>query len=773
MDSLSGSIKKIIYYKEDTGYTVASFLISDKDLNFVIEKTSSLNDSIIIVGSMPRKPIEDEEYKLTGEFVTHSTYGMQFKFNKVERCGLDTSVGIINYLSSDIFPGIGQKKALMICTKLGNDCLTKIKKDPFVLDKLKLTNKEKDIIIKGITVDKEIENTLVFLMNNYVTLETSNKIINSLKKNNFNNYIDEIKKNPYMLISIVERFGFKKADSLALSIGIKKDSEVRVKALLQYVLNELLNSTGDSYVLYDDFYHHVNKVVDNELDINIFNKYLYEEHDAKHLYVEESTKRIFNYYSYLNEIDLAKSLSHLLKNNNIEKYSTKNIDECFNQIEKQFDINYNKEQVIAIKKAFTEPIVIITGGPGTGKTTIIHAILQIYFKLNNDNNNLIDKIALLAPTGRASRRLNEATSMPSSTIHRFLGYDGYSFEYNKYNKTSARLIIVDEASMMDTDLASTLITSMNDYARIIIVGDVDQLPSVGPGQVLKDLIDSKEITTVRLTKIHRQAENSSIIKLAHSINEGIIPEDILEKLDDRTFINIKNTSLLQGVVDVYDKALKSGIKINDLQILIPMYKVGCGINDVNLAIQDLVNPINDLGEYKTGLKRFRINDKVIQLINRTDKQIMNGDIGYIKNFLYKKDSDIINGLVVSFDLLQVEYTIEELEELSLAYAISIHKSQGSEFKCVIIPFDSHHFIMLEKKLIYTAITRCKEKLIMMGDINVLKRGITKIKNDRNTILKEHFIDSFNPKGISIKEYLNKIDNKTEEINDIEFEEIDL
>ena len=262
----------------------------------------------------------------------------------------------------------------------------------------------------------------------------------------------------------------------------------------------------------------------------------------------------------------------------------------------------------------------------------------MYFNLNNDNEALADYIALLAPTGKAAKRLKESTSMPTMTIHKFLGYMGGNiFTASKYNKTMAKLIIIDEASMMDLPLASRLVTSMQDDARLIIVGDVDQLPSVGPGQVLKDLIDSKEIKTIRLTKIHRQAEDSSIIKLAHNINEGILPETILDKLNDRVFISTDNDHIASLITDATSRFINKGYDIKkDIQILIPMYKGDCGINEINARIQDIVNPKDeDTEEIKHYGRIFRVGDKVIQLVNRAEKGIMNGDVGYIEAFFHK------------------------------------------------------------------------------------------------------------------------------------------
>ena len=482
--------------------------------------------------------------------------------------------------------------------------------------------------------------------------------------------------------------------------------------------------------------------------MDVYDKVLEILSSNKKIYIDIN-KNIFDYKMYIQELELAVELSKILKgkrdlHQKMIKYDESDIYKNYYKIKNHSHLEFSKEQENAILSAFTEPIIIITGGPGTGKTTIVKAIIEMYLKLNKDNTTVADYIALLAPTGKAAKRLKESTQLPSMTIHKYLGYmGGNSFTYSKYNKTAAKLIIVDEASMMDLPLASRLITSMQDDARIIIVGDVDQLPSVGPGQVLKDLIDSREIKTIRLTKIHRQAENSSIIKLAHNINEGILPENILDKLNDRVFIATDNSHLSSILVDATSRYISRGYDIKkDLQILIPMYKGDCGINEINSKIQDLVNPLKDENEQiKHYGQVFRENDKVIQLVNRAEKGIMNGDVGYIHSFIYK-DLKII-GLRIAFDQNIIEYSIEELEDLSLAYAISVHKAQGGEFDIVIMPISSKHFVMLKRKLIYTAITRAKKILILIGDVQIMQQGIRKIENNRKTILKNKLIEYIN------------------------------
>ena len=755
MDKLEGMIERVLFHNKENGYTVASFLIDFNKIPISVKKAKIMGNKTTVVGVFDRMPVEEEEYILEGDFVKDPKFGLQFKFSSFKRKDFESPYGIINYLSSDLFPGVGLKAATQVVEALGIEALAKIKKDPNCLDKIDISLKQKTVIKTGVIKDDTAQNAIIFLLNHGVTIDMANKIINVLEGLNV---IDIVKENPYILIDKVERFGFKKADALASSLGIPKTAICRLKALLCFCLKEVLYSSGNSYINKNDLYIAVNKYTGEEIEKVKYQDVLNMLFSEKKIHIDE-LNNIYDYSNYIAEVDLAKELASLLKDersvDGIKKYDSDEIEKIFTKIKKESHIEFSKEQEEAILMAFTEPIVIITGGPGTGKTTIVHAILKMYLRLNGDNSTLAESIALLAPTGRAAKRLKESTNMNASTIHKFLGYQGENyFEYSKTNKTSARLIIVDEASMMDLPLASRLITSMHDDARLIIVGDVDQLPSVGPGQVLKDLIDSKEIKTVRLTKIHRQAEDSSIIKLAHNVNEGILPENILEKLSDRNFIATSSEALPSMVVDLYQKAIDKGKSIKDTQVLIPMYKGESGINEINNRIQDSINPLTELGELKHLNRVFRINDKVIQLVNRAEKGIMNGDIGYIVSFIRK--NDLLSGVEVNFDTHKVSYTLEELDDLTLAYAISIHKSQGSEFDLVIMPFTNQYYIMLKRKLIYTAITRAKKTLLLIGDPSAMQYGIRRIEIERRTILKEELKKYLH--ATSIKDELKKYES---------------
>ena len=757
---LNGTIARINYYNQDSGYTVALFELDYKKKDVLAAKNKIIGNNITVVGFFDRAVYEGEEYELEGDYVKDKNYGLQFKFTKFARKAIDNAYGIVAYLSSDLFPGIGIKIAKMVVEKLGVDAIELIKHNPDVLNEIAITPKQRSIIYSGILSDKNNQEAVIFLLDHGITIDMANKIIIKFGSD----VIEELKTNPYILMDKLDRFGFKKNDQFALKLGIPKNSKLRLKALTCYMLKELIYNSGNSYVTKTTLYERIREYILEEIAHEDFVSVLKTLEEEKKIYMPNDND-VFDYQLYIQETDLAKEIVKLLKGernpeHKMASYDQNTINDIYEEIEKESSIKFNEEQKNAITSAFSEPIVIVTGGPGTGKSTIVHAIIKMYLKLNKDSSALINEIAILAPTGRAAKRLKETTGMDSSTIHRFLGYiGGDKFTYNKYNKTTARLIIVDESSMMDLPLAYRLLTSMHDDARLIVVGDVDQLPAVGPGQVLKDLIDTREIKTIRLNKIHRQAENSTIIKLAHSINEGYVPENILEKFSDRTFIPTDNDHLANMLVDLVGMAVRKGKDIKkDIQVLIPMYKGDVGINEINTRIQNLINPLTDEGEIKHLGMSFRINDKVIQLVNRADKGVMNGDIGVIERFKYKNLK--INGVTVLFDSGYVEYNLDEIEDLSLAYAISIHKAQGSEFDLVIMPISTKYYIMLKRKLIYTGVTRAKNSLILIGDVKALQMGIMQIEHNRKTILKDKIIEYLHNGLNEEKPNLNIIDDES-------------
>lgn len=766
---LNATIQRVNFYNAENGYSVVLVSLNKNQFTLLKKSGNLIGNKLVVVGVFDRQPVLDEEYTFIGEFVRDPNYGLQFKFESFNRISLNSPEALVQYLSSDLFPGIGIVTAKNIVNCLGTEAIDLILKDKNVLKEVGVKPKNIDVIYETILNNKNSQDTMLFFINHGITMDMCHKIINTLGSN----AVAIVKEQPYILMEKIERFSFIKNDALALKMGIAKNSKTRLLALISYVLKDSLYQSGNSYITKQDLFISTNRFLkDTTIELDFFLEVLDELKNNKIIF-ESLEGLVFDYNLYYKENTLADLITRKLTTVKL-KHSKNAIEKAFKETQEKMDIELSDLQQTAVKKAFTEPIVIITGGPGTGKTTIVRAILNMYVALHKNNSNVLEGVALLAPTGKASKRLVELTNFHAQTIHKYLGYTGNnSFEFGKDNQRDSKLVIIDESSMMDLPLAYQLFSALKTDTQIIIVGDVDQLPSVGPGQVLKDLIDSKEITTIRLNKIHRQAADSKIIQLAHNANEGLIPENFVSKFSDRIFIPCNKENILPLIKEWVTQAINRGKSLNkDIQILAPMYRCKNGINELNVKLQNISNPLNDQEEIKYLGQSFRVNDKVIQLVNRHEKKVMNGDIGIIDSFTYKNGE--ISGLTVQYDFGGVDYTLEELEDLKHAYAISVHKSQGSEFDIVILPLTNDYFYMFKRKLIYTAITRAKKMLVLIGDAMSFKRGIGLIENNRNTILKTLICDKISSKDIKINDSesafttLGEIEVNLEEISPYDF-----
>lgn len=730
MDKIVGSINKIMYYNEDNGYAIVRLKLDyKKEVN---QKYQNIlfNNVVAVLSSFDRKPFEDEEYEFEGELET-SKYGYQFRASSFNRINIVSQEGVVTYLSSEIFPGVGVSAATKIYNALGDDALNKIISDRSLLDNVNITEKQKNTVYENLVINYKKEKDLISLLNFGIGLKIAVRIINTLGDDALN----EVLKNPYQLIDKVEGIAFTRADEIAKKIGIKKDDELRLKSLIHYILSTNIYSTGNIYFSFDELRDKFNQVVQQDdivLGTEKFLDLLHELVKDKKIIIED--KNVYDYHLYFDEISLAKSIVQFMNNTKMD-YNIKKLDYAINEAMNSNNIEYSDKQIQAIKTSLEQPVTIITGGPGTGKSTVIKGIVDAYCSLFKNQELIRQEVYLLAPTGRASKRLKEVTLHHNAfTIHKFLGYQGNGY-FTALNEpiTNTKLIIVDEFSMVDLSIATILFKCIAPNTKIVIVGDVDQLPAVGAGDVLRDLIECKEISTIKLDKIHRQASDSTIVKLAHEINEGYLPYSIIEKQKDRNFISCDDDRINEIIKQVVQQGIDSGMNlIKDIQVLVPMYKGINGIDAINLKLQDAFNPTSKEIVYNG--KRFRENDKVIQLVNRQEKKVMNGDIGYII-YMNKKDNHI-DSIDVMYDFGVVHYDKDELDDISLGYAISIHKAQGSEFKLVIAPFSFKYYIMLKRKLIYTAITRAKNYLIMIGNIEALKRGINEIEEKRKTTLQK-------------------------------------
>lgn len=751
-EKLYGIINKVVYYNKDNGFGVISLKMNFSNKEMSKYKDILYSNIITVTCLFDRQPIQDEKYTFIGEFV-ESKYGIQLKAESFIRKKQNSLESVVIYLSSDLFPGIGKVAATNIYNALGEECLEKIKNNKEVLDSVPGLNEvQKDTIYGGICLNSAKEEMVLELTELGLSLSLINRIINQLQEK----AVDVVKNNPYDLIDRVEGIGFIKADKIAKGLGVKDDDPIRLKAVTKFYLNKYTYETGDSYIEKNLLVESILNELNKENEVISKDKYL-EVLDNLVLngdvYVDDDNN-IYDMNIYYSENTVASKIAELLKNETID-IDDNEILNIIEKLEDKNEITYNEKQKEAIKYALKENVVIITGGPGTGKSTVIKGIVDalIFYKSRFVSDDLIrSDIALLAPTGRASKRLNEVTGLHAQTIHRFLGYQGKNnFACGPENIVPNGIIIIDEMSMVDILLAARLLSSLKSDCKLIMVGDSDQLPSVAPGDVLCNLIESREIKTIKLDQIHRQAESSTIVQLANCINSGTLPENLLERQKDRNFIKLTDNIIIDNIITVIKQAISKGMNLlKEIQILVPMYKGDNGIDAINDNIQKVFNPLIDYELSYMG-KKFRVNDKVIQLVNRSDKGVMNGDIGYVISLDIEKDE--VHGLTVLYDFGPVDYEKEEIDDLNLAYAISIHKSQGSEFKTVIIPFTMKYFIMLKKKLLYTAVTRAKEFLIMLGSTEAIKLCTNRIEQKRKTKLVEKIKMQFDQKVLTPYDFM--------------------
>lgn len=713
-----------------------NYIFEANDSLYKVVKAETLEGSdISLVGYFPNL-ILNLAYEFEGEMILHPKFGGQFKVKTFKRLDVDNKEGIVEYLSSDLFKGIGEKTAEKIYEQLGNDAIKKIIEDKSVLKKIKGFNDEKiESLYQALLKNENVEKIFVELYNYGLTPTMVNKLYSKYE----NKTLEVVKNNPYRLIYEVEGFGFIKTDKLAIDFGFSYNDKIRIEEGILYTLINVCGKNGFSFLTDTQLINSSLKLLnngiseDNLITLNEINTSLLSLLDKNRIVYEEN--RYYPISLYNAEVDLAKRIVSI--NTTTDKiYSTDRIIDVMRDVELTYNIEYTQSQKKAIISTINSKVSIITGGPGTGKTTLVKGVLNILAVLSGHSitdDKFRNRLLLVAPTGRAAKRLGSSCNVEASTIHKALGYNySLEFEYNEDNKLNNDIIIIDEFSMVDVVLASNLFKAIKDNAKVIIVGDSNQLPSVAPGNVLNDLIESGVVETSVLTDIMRQDSMSDIIKLSTQINNQRIDMSIFNKKDNRElyFYNDDSNGALDKILIFTEAFLNGGGNIlTDLQILIPMYNGICGINEVNKRIQSKFNLSEEM--IVRGEKVFKKNDKVLQLQNNPELQIMNGDIGYIKDILKTDEMDY---LYIDFDGLMVKYPASELENLTLAYAISIHKSQGSEYDNVILPILPSYYTMLKRKLIYTAVTRAKKKLIVIGSMNSLLDAIKRADDLRQTTL---------------------------------------
>lgn len=663
----------------------------------------------------------------TGNWIKHKQYGKQFQAEKLELIAPDSLAGIEKYLASGIIKGIGPATAKKLIDQFGSKIFAIIEQTPQQLSKIPGFGPKKiNSIARSWQDNKVVKDIIIFLQEYGIGTTRAIKIFKCYG----NNAIEKIKNNPYQLINDIRGIGFKIADDLALAIGVQLDSIIRLRAGIEFILQEMTGS-GSCAIKLAELSIEASKIL--EIEQESIEQAIEELISDEEIIIEiiDNDEHVFLKKLYQAECSVVNNiirLQHSPANWLKDLDPVSSIAWC----ETNANMLLAPQQKKAISRALSSKICIITGGPGVGKTTILNLVIRALKKFTGI------KISLCSPTGRAAKRLQEATNFPATTIHRLLEYSGsdHGFKKNSGDKLKCKFLVVDECSMIDLLLFNSLLEAIDDDCGLLLVGDADQLPAVGPGNVLSDLIQSNTLATVKLDQIFRQGKNSEIIQNAHMINKGYIPkfENKTDELTDFYFIECKDpdeatAKLKKILLERIPQRFKLDPKYH-VQVLTPMRKGQFGVANLNVLLQtELNNQKEKITKYGNN---FSVGDKVMQLCNNYDKEVYNGDIGYVIQL------DLENQIVtVDFDQQAISYDFSELDELTLAYAVTIHKSQGSEYPALILPLFMQHYPMLERNLIYTGITRGKQLVIVLGEKKAIAMAVKTVKaKTRITNLKD-------------------------------------
>ena len=707
MEHLQGIVDRITYQNAETGYTVAR-----------IRPEGRSAAPVTVVGeTLSLKP--GESLLLEGDWATHPQYGKQFKISSYRTVHPSTVEGIRRYLGSGLIKGVGPVTARRIVEHFGPDALDVIEEDPKRLVEVGgLGAKRAEMIVRAWQEQREIHDVMLFLQSHDVGTGHAVKIWKTYGEE----AIPAIQDNPYRLSTDIWGIGFLTADRIARKLGVEPHSEKRILAGIRHVLESSADDGGHVYLPLNDLTSACAETLDVPTDL--VEPGVDALRAAEDIVVEAD--RAYIPGLYYAEKGTATRLRQLAS---IQRIETGDVAREIEAIERRIEVTFASLQKMALEKALSNSLLILTGGPGTGKTTTIQGLIALFEARSK-------RVALAAPTGRAAKRMSEATGREAKTIHRLLEFSPreMTFKRDFGRPLEIDALIVDEISMVDVVLMNSLMRAVPISASVVLVGDVDQLPSVGPGSVLRDTIDSGVVETVELTEIFRQARQSLIVTNAHAINAGEVPDTENARDADFFFIEAEDPDrVVETICDLCTERLPRAYgydPLDDIQVLTPMYRGETGANNLNSVLQQVLNPEGH--ELERSALRLRVGDKVMQVRNNYDKDVFNGDIGRVR------DIDTVNQTVsVAYPDRTVAYDYADLDEIVLAYAVSVHKSQGSEYRAVVLPLTTQHYVMLQRNLLYTAVTRAREFVVIVGSRKALRIAVRNNRvGERHTSLVE-------------------------------------
>lgn len=708
MEYIKGKFKKTIYESNGgNGYKIGLIRVKEASDNL---KEELVNHTVTFTGYFYDLVI-DENYVFQGSYIENAKYGYQFQVSSYEHVQPEGRDAIVDFLSSSLVKGCGEKTANDIVNVLGDDALNKIKEDKSCLMLVpKMTEKKMENIYNSVRKYENSDEIIIYLTKLGFTMKDAMKLLNSYGLS-IKSVLEE---NVYTLIDDID---FKTLDKVYFNLHDSTD-ENRIEACIIEAMKELSFDAGDTYSYKDEIREKLSSF-DVVLSSEEFDERMTILMKRREVRIENDM--YFLYGNFKMELSIADALFEI---NSRPVSKIPNLDARIDKFSEANQMNYNTDQKRAIAAALEENVTIITGGPGTGKTTIAKAIAGLFIDMHPySEKQALEEIALLAPTGRAAKRMSDLTGLPAMTIHRYLKWDKTTgkFEYNEYNKHIEKLVIVDETSMIDTETFYALLKGIDHNVRLVIVGDDNQLPSVGPGLILSDLIASDLFNHIPLREIYRQSVGSSIPYLCLNIKDHELDEESISRKEDFSFLNVDVHMVKDTIKSICKLSIKKGIDVNNIQILAPMYKGENGIDNLNAILQELFNPASkEKGEMRFGETIYRVGDKVLQLVNDPDNNIYNGDIGYVVETNPTSKDKV---LAVNFYGSAVYYKREDIINLKHAYAITIHKSQGSEFDHVIMPITMNYGRMLYNKLLYTGISRAKKSLTLLGNPQAFYMGV--------------------------------------------------